>query len=120
MVCWFLLAESNTNSESLLMLLLLVVLSYYLSSLYNHLFYFQARVEQSVLFHHLSSFSSYYDARVKTSRTDSTAIREPMCPAGCPENTRPACTLGTSRTNPLPSCHGVHVSIQTGTPSLRP
>ena len=37
------------------MLLLSVVLSYYLSSLYKHLFYFQARVEQSVLFHHLPS-----------------------------------------------------------------
>ena len=69
MVCWFLLAKSNTNSESLFMLLLSAVLSYYLSSLYKHLFYFQARVEQSVLFHHLSAFSSYYGARPKTSHT---------------------------------------------------
>ena len=104
MVCWFSLAESNANSESLFMLLLSSILSYYLSSLYKHLFYFQARVEQSVPFHHLSSFSSYYDARVKTSRTDSAAIREQICPAGCPKNTRPACTQGTSRTNPSPSC----------------
>ena len=105
MICWFLLAKSNTNSASLL-LLLSAVLSYYLSSLYKHLFYFQARVEQSVLFYHLPSFSSYYDARVNTSRTDSAAIREPMCPAECPENTRPACIPGTSRTNPSPSCPG--------------
>ena len=104
MACWFILAESNTNSESLFRLLLLAALSYYLCSLYKHLFHFQARVEQSVPFHHFPSFSSYYDARVKTSRTGSAAIREPMCPAGCPENTRPACTPGTSRTNPSPSC----------------
>ena len=102
----FFWAESNTNSESLLILLLLATLSYYLSSLYKHLFYFQARVEQSVPFLLLSTFSSYYDARGKTSRTNSVAIHEPMCPAGCPENTCPACTLGTSRTNPSPSCPG--------------
>jgi len=51
------------------MLLLSVVLSYYLSSLYKLLLYFQARVEQSVPFHHLLSFSSYYGARPQTSRT---------------------------------------------------
>ena len=106
MVCWFLLAESNTNSESLFMLLLSAILSYHLTSLYKHMFYFQARVEQSVPFHHLPSFSSYYDARVKTSRTDSAVIRESMSPVGCLENTRPACTPGTSRTNPSLSCLG--------------
>ena len=88
------------------MLLLIVVLISYLSILCKHMFYFQAGVEQSVPFHHHSTFSSYYDARVKTSRTDSAAIPESMSPAGYPENTCPACTLGTSRTNPSPSCPG--------------
>ena len=37
---------------------------------------------------------------------DSPAIRESMPPAGYPENTRPACTPGTSRTNPSLSCPG--------------
>ena len=123
MVCWFLLAESNTNNESLFMLFLSAVLSYYLSSLYNHMFYFQARVEQSVPFHHLLSFNSYYDARVKTSRTDSVAIRKPMCPAGCLENTRPACTPGTSRTNPslsCPGCPGPRLNLDSKPPLLSP
>ena len=71
MVCWFLLAESNTNSESLVMLLLSAVLSYHLTSLYKHLFYFQAKVEQSVPFLFLSTFSSYYGAKHETSRTGS-------------------------------------------------
>ena len=82
------------------------VLMYYLARLCKHLFYFQARVEQSVPFLLLSIFSSYSDARGKTSRTDSVVIREPMCPAGCPKNTCLACTLGTSRTNPSLSCPG--------------
>ena len=43
-----------------------------------------------------------------------------MPPVGYPKNTRPAYTPGTSRTNPLPSCHGVQVLIQTGTPNPRP
>ena len=34
------------------------------------------------------------------------AIHESMPPVGYPENTRPACTPGTSRTNPSPSCPG--------------
>ena len=123
MACWFSLAESNTNSESLFMLLLKAILSYYLASLYKHMFYFQARVEQSVLFHHLPSFSSYYNARVKTSRTDSTAIHKSMSPAGYLENTCPACTLGTSRTNPSPSylgCPGPHPNLDFKPPLLSP
>ena len=35
---------------------------------------------------------------------DCLAIRESMPPAGYPENTRPAYTQGTSRTNPSLSC----------------
>ena len=101
----------------------MAVFSYYLCSLYQHLFYFQARVEQLVPFHHLPSFSSYYDARVKTNRTDSAAIHEPMCPAGCPKNTCPTCTLGTSRTNPSPSypgCLGLHPNLDSKPPLLSP
>ena len=99
------------------MLLLSVVLSYYLSSLYKHLFYFQARVEQPVPFHHLTSFSSYYDARVKTSRTDSAAIRKPMCLAGCPETYAPLvphAQAGLTHHSPV---LGVQVLVQTWTPS---
>ena len=105
------------------MLWLSAVLSYYLSNLYKHLFYFQARVEQSIPFLLLSTFSSYYDARGKTSRTDSAAIHEPMCLAGCLENTHPACTLGTSRTNPSPSCPGCpgpHPNLNSKPPLLSP
>ena len=58
------------------MILLIAVLIYYLSILCKHMFYFQARVEQSVPFHHLPSFSSYYDAKVKTSHADSVAIHD--------------------------------------------
>ena len=98
MGCWFILAESNTNSESLFMLLLLAILSYYLSSLYKHMFYLQARVEQSVLFHHLSSFSSYYGARPKNKSYRITRRFANQCPQ--------LGTSGTSRTNPSPSCPG--------------
>ena len=62
-VAGFLFVESNTNSGSLFMLLLIAVLVSYLSILCKHMFYFQAGVEQSVPFHHLLAFSSYYDAK---------------------------------------------------------
>jgi len=101
------------------MLLLIVVLVSYLSIQCKHMFYFQARVEQSVPFHRLPSFSSYYDARVKTSRTDSAVIRESMSLADYPENTCPAYTPDISKTNPSPSCQGVRVPVQTWTPSPR-
>ena len=54
---------------------------------------------------------------------DNPAIRESMCPAGCPEDTRPACTLGTSRTNPPLSylgCPGPHLNLDTKPPLLSP
>jgi hypothetical protein len=38
-----------------------------------------------------------------------------MCPAGCPENTRLACTSGTSKINPFHSCQGVQVPVQART-----
>ena len=105
------------------MSLLIAVLVGYVAILCKHLFYFQARVEQLVQFHHLPSFSSYYDARVKISRTDLVVIREPMCLARCPKNTRAACTLGTSRTNPSPSCPGclgLHPNLDSKPPLLSP
>ena len=64
------------------------------------MFYFQAKVKQSVLFLLPSTFSSYYGAKHETSRTDRPTIRESMCPTGCPENTRPDCAPGTSGMNP--------------------
>ena len=73
------------------------------------MYYFQAGGKQSDFI--FPSFSSYYGARVKTSHTDSAAIHEPMSLAGYPENTRPACTPGTSRINPslsYPECPGPH------------
>ena len=77
------------------------------SSLYKHMFYFQARVEQLVPFLLLSTFSSYYDARGKTSHTDSAAIRELMCPARCPENIRPTCTQAQAGLTHRPPILGV-------------
>ena len=71
------------------------------------MFYFQARVEQSVPFLLLSTFSSYYDARGKTRHTDSAVIHEPMCPAGCPENTCPACTQAQAGLTHHPPIMGV-------------
>ena len=81
------------------------------------MFYFQAKVEQSVPFLLLSTFSSYYGAKPQTNRTGTPAIHESMSPARCPENTRPACTPGTNRTNPPLSYQVVEVPVQTWTPS---
>ena len=50
-------------------------------------------------------------------------IRESMCPAGYRENTRLACTPGTSRTNPSPSypgCPGPHLNLDSKLPLLSP
>ena len=72
---------------------------------------------------HLSSSSSYYGARHKTSRTDSAVIRESMSPTGCLENTCLACTPGTSRTNPSPSCPrcpGPRPNLDSKPPLLSP
>ena len=105
------------------MLLLLAALSYLLSSRYKHLFYFQARVEQSVPFFLLSTFSSYYDAKPHTSHTRTLAIHESMPQAGYLENIRPACTPGTNRTNPslsCPRCPGPHPNLDSKPPLLSP
>ena len=69
--------------------LLLAVLSYHLASLYKHLFNFQARVEQSVPFLLLSLSVLTTVLNRRQAVPDRPAIRESMCPAGCPENTRP-------------------------------
>ena len=83
------------------------------------MFYFQARVEQSAPFLLLSTFSSYYGAKPQTSCTETPAIHESMSLAACPENTRPACTQGTSRTNPSPSyprCPGPRPNLDSKPP----
>ena len=93
------------------MLLLSVVLSYYLSSLYKHLFYFQPRVEQSVPFHHhfitfhLSVLTMVLDT--KQAVLDYPAIRESMPPDGYPENTRSACTQAQAGLTHHPPVLGV-------------
>ena len=74
----------------------------YLAILCKQLFYFQARVEQSVPFHHLSVLTTVLNRRQAI--PDHPMIHESMPPAGYLENTRPACTQGTSRTNILLSC----------------
>ena len=54
---------------------------------------------------------------------DGLAIRGSMCPAGCPEDTCPACTLGTSRTNPplsYPGCPGPRPNLDSKPPPLSP
>jgi hypothetical protein len=54
---------------------------------------------------------------------DRPAIHESMPPAGYPENTRLACTPGTSRTNPsfsCPGCLGPHPNWDSKPPPLSP
>ena len=54
---------------------------------------------------------------------DRPAIHESMCPARCPENTRPACTPGTSRTNPslsYPGCPGLRPNLDSKPPHQSP
>ena len=79
--------------------------------------YFQACGKQSEPFYHLSFpvLTTVPDCRQVI--PDYPMIRESMCPAGYPKNTRPTCTLGTSRTNPPLSYQGIQVPVQTWTPS---
>ena len=54
---------------------------------------------------------------------DRPAIHKSMPPAGYPENTCPACTLGTSRTNPslsCPECPGPRPNWDSKPPPLSP
>ena len=71
--------------------------------------YFQAGGKQSdflcpSFIFHLSVLTTMLNRRQAV--PDSPTIHESMPPAGYPENTRPACTPGTSRTNPSLSCPG--------------
>ena len=87
------------------------------------MFYFQARVEQSVLFLLLSPSVLTTVLNTRQAVPDRPAIRESMCLAGCPENTRPACTPGTSRTNPslsCPGCLGPRANLDSKPPLLSP
>ena len=86
--------------------------------------YFQARVEQSILFlipFPLTVLTTVLNRRQAVS--DNPAIHESMCLAGCPEDTRPACTPGTSRTNPplsCPGCPGPRPNLDSKPPPLNP
>ena len=88
------------------MLLLSAALSYYLSSLYKHLSTFKQELSNQFHFitFHLSVLTTVLDRSQAV--LDCPAIRESMPSARYPKNTCPACTLGTSRTNPSPSCPG--------------
>ena len=86
------------------------------------MFYFQARVEQSdpfIPFHLLVLTTVLDHSQVISYRT---AIREPMYPSWVLQNTRPACTPDTSKTNPPLSCEGVQVlsklRLQAPTPEF--
>ena len=100
------------------MLLLSAALSYYLSSLYKHLFYFQARVEQSVPFHHLSSFSSYYGARPKNKPYRIARRLVNQWPQlGILKTHAPLVPQAQAGLTHHPPVLGVEVPIQTWTPS---
>ena len=101
-------AGSITKRVSLYSVFISSALVHLLTILCKHLCYFQAGGKQSEFLFpfHLSSFSSYYDAKHETSRTGFPGDSRINTPAGYPENTRPACTPGTSMTNPSLSCPG--------------
>jgi len=105
------------------MLLLSAVLSYHLASLYKHMFYFQARVEQSVSFLLLPTFSSYYGAKHETSRTGSPGDSRINVPSWVPRKHMPRLYPGTSRTNPplsYPGCPGPRPNLDSKPPHLNP
>jgi hypothetical protein len=66
----------------------------------KHLCYFPARVEQSDSFFQCLYSSSYYGARVQSSRT--VTIRESMCPAGYPEKHTPCLYPRHKQDQPVP------------------
>ena len=88
--------------------------------------YFQAGGKQSDYLcpssiFHLSVLTTMLNRRQAV--PDSPAIRESMPPAGYPKNTHPACTPGTSRTNPSPSyprCLGPRPNWDSKPPLLSP
>ena len=88
--------------------------------------YFQAGGKQSdFLFSssifHLSLLTTMLNRRQAV--PDFPAIRESMLPAGYPKNTCPACTPGTSRTNPslsCPWCLGPYPNWDSKPPPLSP
>ena len=103
--------------------LLTAALVHSLTILCKHLYYFQAGGKQSdFLFHsifHLSVITTVLDT--KQAVPDRPKIRESMPLARYPENTRPAWTLGTSRTNPslsYPRCLGPRPNWDSKPPPL--
>ena len=80
-------------------------------------------VSNQISFSHLSSSVLTTVLDMKQVVLDRPTIRESMCPAGCPKNTHPACTPGTSRTNPSPSyprCAGPHPNLDSKPSLLSP
>ena len=79
---------------------------------------------QILFFHsnfHLSVLTTVLDT--KQAVPDCLVIRESMPPAGYPKNTCPACTQGTSRTNPslsYPGVLGPHPNWDSKPPPLSP
>jgi hypothetical protein len=93
------------------------------------MFYFQARVEQSEPFFHLSSFIFQFLLRcqivVKPYRHVETAIRESMCPAGYPEKTHaslaPQARARPTRSTPVTSSRSPSkLGLQAPTLEARP
>ena len=88
---------------------------YYLTILCKHMFYFQAKLSNQIYFtiFHLLVLTTMLDGRQVVPYH--TMIHKPIYPSWIPQNTRPACTPGTSKTNPSLSYQGVQVPIQTWT-----
>ena len=102
-------AGSITKCASLYSIFISSALVHYLTILCKHLCYIQAGDKQSDFLFPSSIFHLLVLTTMLNRRQavpDSLAIRESMPLAGYPKNTRPACTPGTSRINPLPSCYG--------------
>ena len=120
------ICRSITKSASLYSIFISSALVHYLTILCKHLYYFQVGGKQSdFLFSifHLSSSVLTTVLDTKQAIPDCPAIHESMPLAGCPENTRPACTPGTSRTNQSLSssgCSGPHPNLNSKPPLLSP
>ena len=77
------------------------------------MFYFQARVEQSVPFLLLSLSVLTTVLNMRQAVSDRPAIRESMCPAGCPETHAPLVPQAQAGLTHHPPVPGVQVPVQT-------
>ena len=126
LVCGFIVfAGSITKRASLYSIFINSRIGSLTNHLCKHMFYFQAGGKQLDFL-----FNSIFHLLVLTTVLglwqpvpDFPAIRESMPPAGYPKNTCPACTQGTSRTNPSPSypgCLGPRPNWDSKPPPLSP